>query len=629
MTEPSHPRPQRRPTSLAEPVVACAGILRGAPGPGSAAVLAAWSYQPGEAPDSPSGPLSEVVDVTMAGRRLEGWALWCQLSALARLLVAWGRRPPLGDASRGTCEGEDPALARRLGDVADDEQAVCRRLELNEEQLAPAYVAAEIGLSCGLSRSAATQRVTVARALLVEGRHPRIAALARGGFLDWSKAYLLVTRLGQVDALVAGCVEERLIPDRDLATVSGPVDVRADPRRPGEILPFVTRTNVHQLRTAIDEAIEAVDPDGAADRGRRARAERRVSTHPESDGMARLEAYAGAETVAAAINDLAAAAAAAQAAGDTRTRDQISVDELFFRLTRGAYGAPATTAPQADPRGRDERGRGLAVGLTMPLSTWLGLASDPGQLGGYGPIAGALARQIAAEAAHDHPATTTWQCLITDDVHGTVIGLGRPIRTPRHDPPPRLAAFVRAAQPHCVFPGCTVPVSRCDIDHRVPYPHGPTCACNLQPLCRSHHRLKTAGHISVRLLQPGEDPTAPPGTVEWTTRAGFVYRRSPETPVPAALEPALTGVPAGLAARRHARAAHLRTLNADLRAAFARAHHRRLDDSVAGASVDADETVEHPPASIDDDPAPSGPERPLEAWSDTFDRWQQALCPSA
>jgi len=41
---------------------------------------------------------------------------------------------------------------------------------------------------------------------------------------------------------------------------------------------------------------------------------------------------------------------------------------------------------------------------------------------------------------------------------------------------------------------------------------------------------------------------------------------------------------------------------------------------VAGASVDADETVEHPPPSIDDDPAPSGPERPLEAWSDTFDR---------
>ena len=113
----------------------------------------------------------------------------------------------------------------------------------------------------------------------------------------------------------------------------------------------------------------------------------------------------------------------------------------------------------------------------MPLTTWLGLASDPGQLTGYGPSP--PARQIAADAARDHPTTTTWHCVVTDDQHHSVIGIGRPIRTLRHDPPPRLAALTRAATPSCVFPGCTVPVDRCDIDHRVPYPHGPTCACNL------------------------------------------------------------------------------------------------------------------------------------------------------
>ena len=173
---------ERRPGGLGEPVVACAGVLRGGPGPRSAAVLAAWSCRPGQGPDSPVGPLAEVVDVAMAGRRLEGWALWCQLSALARLLVAWSGRPPLGEASRSGCQGQDPALARRLGDVAGDEQAMCRRLALSEEQLAPAYVAAEVALSCGWSQSAAAQRVAAARALLVQARHCRVAALVHGGF---------------------------------------------------------------------------------------------------------------------------------------------------------------------------------------------------------------------------------------------------------------------------------------------------------------------------------------------------------------------------------------------------------------------------------------------------------------
>lgn len=49
----------------------------------------------------------------------------------------------------------------------------------------------------------------------------------------------------------------------------------------------------------------------------------------------------------------------------------------------------------------------------------------------------------------------------------------------------------------CVFPHCTTPARRCDHDHVVPYDHGrpgrggPSCDCNVAPLCRHHHRLKT------------------------------------------------------------------------------------------------------------------------------------------
>jgi Domain of unknown function (DUF222) len=646
-------------------------------------VLAAWSYQPGDPPDSPVGPLSEVVDVVMAGRRLEGWALWCQLSAMARLITAWTRRPPRGDASRAGCDGADLALAGRLDDVASAEQDVCRRQGLDEEQLAPAFVAAEIGLACGLSRTKAAQLVTVARALLVERRHMRVAVLAHYGFLDGFKLHLLVARLGRLDPLVAGWVEERLIPDGDLALLEGEVDVRADPARPGELLPAVTRWTVPQLRNEIDDAINTIDPDGQAERGERARAERHVTARSEPDGMARIEAYGGAEAVAAVMTDLDATAATAKAAGDTRTRDQISTDEFFHRLSHGRYGSSATdpregSAPGAsdvtddatanatgddaadntmdnaaddatadatddgtaaggmqkrshqpadDSAGsgcgcgtRQGSGTGLAVGLTMPLATWLGLASDPGQLADYGPIAAALARHIAADAARDHPRTTTWQCVIADDVHGTVLGVSRPIPTPLHDPPPRLAALVKAASPTCVFPGCTVPARRCDLDHRIAYERGgATCSCNLQPLCRSHHRLKTAGLISVRLLQPGEDPDAPPGTLEWTTRTGLTYRRPPSMPVPPALAPVLLRIPGRLAGERRASAAYLRDLNHELRAAQARQHNRRLDEAAQSDPLDGDETMERPAAVLDDDPAPPRPARPLETWNDTYD----------
>lgn len=44
----------------------------------------------------------------------------------------------------------------------------------------------------------------------------------------------------------------------------------------------------------------------------------------------------------------------------------------------------------------------------------------------------------------------------------------------------------------CAYPYCSRPAHRCDIDHRVPHgAGGKTCPCNLTPLCRHHHRLKT------------------------------------------------------------------------------------------------------------------------------------------
>lgn len=60
----------------------------------------------------------------------------------------------------------------------------------------------------------------------------------------------------------------------------------------------------------------------------------------------------------------------------------------------------------------------------------------------------------------------------------------------------RMARRATLRTPTCVFPFCDRPSRSCDVDHRVPTgdglgQHGVSCDCNLVPLCRHHHRLKT------------------------------------------------------------------------------------------------------------------------------------------
>lgn len=100
------------------------------------------------------------------------------------------------------------------------------------------------------------------------------------------------------------------------------------------------------------------------------------------------------------------------------------------------------------------------------------------------------------------------------------------LRVPGPDPEPhyrpsaKLAAFVRARDLFCRFPGCDVPAERCDIDHVVPWPYGPTHASNLNCKCRTHHLAKT--------FEDGwRDEQLPDGTVIWATPAGQRYTTVP------------------------------------------------------------------------------------------------------
>jgi len=114
---------------------------------------------------------------------------------------------------------------------------------------------------------------------------------------------------------------------------------------------------------------------------------------------------------------------------------------------------------------------GTVVGTLIPVTV---LQTSSGEeLAGYGPISPGHAAKL--------------RC-----VHSTLIDLTVvPEPSGGYRPAPRLARWVRATHRHCRFPGCRRPGSQCDLDHVVPFPAGGTCADNLAPLCRYHHRLKT------------------------------------------------------------------------------------------------------------------------------------------
>ncbi len=90
-------------------------------------------------------------------------------------------------------------------------------------------------------------------------------------------------------------------------------------------------------------------------------------------------------------------------------------------------------------------------------------------------------------------------------------------RTDAYEPTAEIADTVRARDPVCTFPGCGVPASRCDLDHVVPHPRGPTAVHALSPRSRRCHRLKTAALWRCRTRLDGSGHVT---AHEWTSPLG-------------------------------------------------------------------------------------------------------------
>jgi hypothetical protein len=295
----------------------------------------------------------------------------------------------------------------------------------------------------------------------------------------------------------------------------------------------------------------AADP-GAADRHReKAEKQARVEAWSESSGTAALAGrdLRPADVIAAdrRIDSLARQLKAAGIAGSLgQLRARAYVTLLLGQPVPGPVPGYRTSSlpPASTPCVAG------AVNLTMPLSSFLGVSGEPGEVAGFGPVTASGGRALADRIAGERG--SRWCLTLTGQdgravAHGCVrarrnggvraaagcgweltVTIGQlAVRDCQHEresagyqPSPTLRHLVRVRQRTCSFPGCRRPAGRCDQDHTVPHDQGGrTCECNLAPLCRRHHRAKQAQ--GWRLDQPE------PGVMVWTLPHGRSYRAEP------------------------------------------------------------------------------------------------------
>ena len=306
-------------------------------------------------------------------------------------------------------------------------------------------------------------------------RLPATRLALAAGVIDVPKARLLVEELRPLADEAAQAIEQRVV----------------------AAAPGATRA---QLAGRLRRAVLAADPTAGERRQEKAKAERRVEVFPLSDGMAGLTYVDSADRVQALDLWLTGRATAVKgpAGTDDRTLDQRRADVLG---DVGVHGLAAEDLPV-------RHGRRPQIQVTVALTTLLGLDELPGELAGYGPITAQTARRIAADG--------TWRRVLTDPRTGRFDELS----VDCYEPPQDMADHVIARDRTCRTPGCRTPAARCDLDHRDPYPRGPTSAGNLDPECRAHHNVKT--HTDTTVLRD------PDGGLTFTLPSGRSYHRPAE-----------------------------------------------------------------------------------------------------
>lgn len=479
--------------------------------------------------------------------------------------LPWGNHTPAEQGDAATSgpffdAEEDPSAptAPAAADVNGENSPRFRRarvataLAQRSEDTVIRDVAAEIAVA--LMLAAGTARTVVEDALVLAGDLPAVLEAMERGDLTWANARVVLKHWrAMIEVMPMGPTDP--LSQDPVGNDSACADAGTHPQS----LLAVSPVEVWQSAQAVTEALVArsieATPKQLDDLGHRLRAKlgrkaderahaaarmhRAVWVTREEDGLAHLHALVDA-AVARGIEDrLHRLSTAVEAQG--RTHSEVRADVLGdllldgelpegSGLPRGVRGQvsvlvpvqhlmPVPTASGSDtwPEGCRERdvagdsGRGPGQERPTPND-----AAGPARLEGFGPIAAAQARELAATAP-------TWKRLLTDAGTGVVLQHGRETYTV----PEGLRRTLRLRDETCRFPGCRRPAGSSDLDHTVAWEDGGlTDAANLAHLCRHHHRIKhqadALGRWSVRQVQD-----ALPGTLEWTSGTGIQRRTHP------------------------------------------------------------------------------------------------------
>ncbi len=355
------------------------------------------------------------------------------------------------------------AVIESLGEAADDEPG-----------LAEQAAATEIRAALHLTRKAADGELGVARGF--QRRLPDVWEALASGRIDRRRANLILHQTGHLTAAAAREVSRRALEKAPELTT-------------GQLTALLKRLSLEE------------NPADAKIRYEAAIEDRRVVVEPTIDGTANLHLYdISPETAMDISKRIDAAARQLKTADETRTMDQLRADV-------------ATDLLLSSEGGRLDSGRHGGVTITTTLSTLAGLTEHPGDLSGYGPVISDIARQVTEQARDG-----SWTFTVTD-------GDGRPKFTgvTRRRPTASQQRQVESEYPTCVFPGCRMPASDCDLDHRETWAEGgATEPGNLAPLCRHDHRMR---HEAGWQYQRNDE-----GDHRWSSPLGEQYVTSARAP---------------------------------------------------------------------------------------------------
>ncbi|GAB3039068.1 HNH endonuclease [Nocardioides flavus (ex Wang et al. 2016)] len=344
-------------------------------------------------------------------------------------------------------------VAATFADVADSEDAPVDGRRTPPRAMS---IGAEVALATLASPYAGEQRVLLSHRLR-DDLPLTLAALGRG---ELTEARALAIARG-VDHLTP---EQRGRVDEDLAPrLAGLGDVR--------------------LRDAVRRSCLTHAADAEARRCRRARADRRVTSRALDDGTGRLTAILPLEALVCVRGVLDAEAAAARAAGDSRTAGQARADILAARITG--------RDPASDPPP-------VKVNLVIGVESLLGDGTEPGQILGAGHLPAALCTDLVRRASA--AAKAIIRRLFVTPADRALIAMESTTR--RFDG--LLAEFLDLRDGGlCRTPGCNAAIRH--HDHITPVADdGPTAASNGQGLCERCNYVKESPGWTSWVADPGD-----------------------------------------------------------------------------------------------------------------------------